>query len=280
MKTILLIISVFSTLYSVAQDKLNFNTKFVQSEDKWVAFKPDSVGAHMFGFIYIDPQAGLTFDLAGTFKINPDGSFALQKKENEGFIKTRLQPNTILVAVIPDSHFTELGVSKFPEWLKHYKDGEDTIERLYKWGYMYNGWNECAKALEFLEKAIKMNPDYKGLRVELAFSYNCLGQYQNATTILTEALKYEPNDAYIYKELLYSQINSGKLDDALVTYEKIIKDVPNKAYNAENAFNILGAFYYQKNIEKFNEWIIKTQIDKDERFGPYVERLKKELNKK
>lgn len=280
MKNFILIISFFTTICCVSQEKLNFNTKFTQSEDKWVAFPADSVGSHTFGFIYIDSQAGLTFDYAGSFKVDNNGKFLLKKKEIEGLVKHRLQPNKTLVAVIPESHFAELDISKFPDWLKYYKEDENTIERLYKWGYMYNGWEECAKALEFLEKANKINPNYKGLRVELGFSYNCLGQSQKAIDILKTAIKLDPNDAYTYKELLYSQIHNNQLDDAIITYDKIIKDVTDKTYNTENAYNILGEYYRQKNLEKFNDWINKTQIDKDKQLGSYVEKMKKELEKK
>mgnify|MGYP006165717041 FL=1 len=279
MKNILLTIFFLSTLNCFSQDKLIFNTKFVQSEDKWVAFEADSVGSHNFGFIYIDSQAGLTLDYSGTFKIDNNGKFIIKKKELDGSMKVRLQPNNRLVAIIPESHFSELGISKFPEWLKYYKENENSIERLYKWGYMYNGWGECAKALEFLEKANKINPDYKGLRVELGYSYNCLNQSEKAIIILKEAIKHEPKDAYIYKELLYSQIHNNQLKEAIETYEKILKVVEDKTYNAENAYNILGEYFRQKNIEKFKEWIAKTEIDKDKRFGPYVEKLKSALNK-
>ena len=279
MKNILLAIFFIATSNCFSQEKLIFNTKFTQSEDKWVAFEADSIGTHNFGFIYIDSQAGLTFDYAGSFKIDNNGKFIVEKQEREGSIKVRLEPNNRLVAIIPESHFAELELSKFPKWLKYYKEGENSIERLYKWGYMYNGWEECSKALEFLEKANKINPDYKGLRVELGFSYNCLNQYQKAIDILKQAILREPNDAYIYKELLYSQIHNNQLNDALVTYEKILNEVADKTYNAENAYNILGEYYRQKNLEKFNDWIVKTEIDKDKRFGPNVEKLKKQLYK-
>lgn len=279
MKNLLLTIFFLSTLNCFSQDKLIFNTKFVQSEDKWVAFEADSIGSHSFGFIYVDSQAGLTLDYAGTFKIDNNGKFIIKKKELDGSMKVRLQPNNRLVAIIPESHFSELGILKFPEWLKYYKENENSIERLYKWGFMYNGWGECAKALEFLEKANKINPDYKGLRVELGYSYNCLNQFEKAIIVLNEAIKHEPKDAYIYKELLYSQIHNNQLKEAIDTYEKVLKDVEDKIYNAENAYNILGEYFRQKNIVKFNEWITKTEIDKDKRFGPYVQKLKIALDK-
>jgi len=277
MKNILLTITFLTAICCVAQDKLNFNSKFIQSDDKWVAFPADSLGSYSFGFIYLDTEAGLTFDFAGSFKIDNGGKFIVKKKGNESSMKYRLEPNNTLVAIIPESHFTELQVSKFPDWLKIYKENENSINRLYRWGFTYNAWGECTKALEFLKKAEKINPDYKGLRVEIAFSYNCLNQYQNAIDILKTAIKLEPNNAYNYKELLYSQIHNKQLDDAIATYDKIEKEVTDKTYNAENAFNILGEYYRQKKIDKFNQWIAKTQIDKDKRFASYVEKLKKEL---
>jgi len=140
MKNYIIIITFFTSIYCVAQEKLNFDTKFTQSEDKWVAFPADSVGNYSYGFIYIDAQAGLTLDYNGKFKIDSNGKYVAEKKEIEGSMKVRLQPNNNLVAIIPESHFVELEISKFPEWLKYYKEDENTIERLYKWGFMYNGW--------------------------------------------------------------------------------------------------------------------------------------------
>lgn len=279
MKKFIVVFSLFICLICSAQNQLKFDSKFTQSEDKWVAFPADSLGSHSFGFIYIDADAGLTLDYAGSFIINDDGKFIHKKKEVDGSMKYRLEPNNVLVAIIPDSHFAELEISEFPDWLKNYKEDENTIERLYKWGYMYNDWGECAKALEFLEKAKSINPEFKGLRVELGFSYNCLKEYRKAMEVLKEAVKSDPNDAYTNKELLYSQVNNNQIEDAIQTYERIIRDVNDKTYNAENAFNILGAFYKQKEVEKFNAWIEKTGVDKDERMRPYVEQLKSELER-
>ncbi len=278
MKYFLLTILLWTASNAIAQDKLIFNTKFTQSEDKWVAFEADSIGSHSFGFIYIDSEAGLTLDYAGSFTIQEDGTYLLKKKETESSIKYRLEPNNVLVAIIPESHFEELEISKFPEWLKFYKEDENTVQRLYKWGYRYNEWGECAIASDYLERAKKIDPNYKGIRVELGFSYNCLGQYEKAIEVLKEAVALDPNNAYINKELLYAFIHNKQLEKAIDLYHKIIKEVPDKTYHAENAFNILGEYYRQKEVEKFTEWLNMTHVDKDERFGPYVEQLKKNLN--
>lgn len=280
MKKYLSILILALTIYGVAQEKLNFNTKFTQSEDQWVAFPADSLGEHNFGFIYIDEQAGLTFDFQGSFQIDQKGSFTYKKKKIDGKLKYRLEPNNTLVAIIPESHYSELEITKTPDWLHLYKTNENSIERLYKWGYMYNGWGECAKALTFLNKAYEMQPDYKGLRVEIAYSYNCLENYTDAISILKAAVQSEPNDAYIYKELLYAQVHNHQLNDALLTYQKIINEVKDQKYTSENAFNILAEYYSRNDLKSFNAWVEKTKIDKDKLFGPYVEKMKQELKQK
>ena len=234
---------------------------------------------HLRFWIHIHhSNAGLTLDYAGSFKIGNDGKFLLKKKEVEGIMKYRLEPNNTRVALIPESHFSELEISKVPDWLKHYKTDENTIERLYKWGYMYNGWGECSKALEFLEKAKQIDPNFKGLRVELGFSYNCFEAFEKAIEVLKLAVKLEPKDAYINKELLYAFIHNNQLKEAIILYDKIVIEVADKTYNAENAYNILGEYYRRKDVKKFTDWMNKTQIAKDEKFGPHVAQLKKELN--
>ncbi|MGF2411473.1 MAG: tetratricopeptide repeat protein, partial [Ferruginibacter sp.] len=181
-----------------AQTNLKFDNRFVESEDKWVAFQMDKDSSFAYGFIYIDAQAGLTLNYEGNFKITSTGVYVPKKLDSTN-MKVRLQPNNVRVAFIPDNKFNELKISAIPEWLKYYKSDTSSIERLYRWGYMYNGWDECAKALTYLEKAEKINPKYKGLAVELSFSYNCLKLYDKAELILEEEIKTNSSDAYVNK---------------------------------------------------------------------------------
>ncbi|HMC84918.1 MAG TPA: hypothetical protein VKI61_05305 [Chitinophagaceae bacterium] len=167
-------------------------------------------------------------------------------------MKIRLEPNKVLVAFIPENRFAELQIPITPEWLKYYKTDTASVERLYKWGYMYNGWDECAKALTYLEKAKKINPNFKGLEVELAFSYNCLLQFDKAILVLRNALVSNPTDAYINKELIYAQIKSGQLDIASESCKNAISVCKDKTYNAENCYNLLHELYIKKDKENFN----------------------------
>jgi tetratricopeptide (TPR) repeat protein len=241
-----------------AQTILNFDKRFVQSEDKWVAFKPDKDSSYTYGFIYVDEVAGLTFNYEGTFRILKNGEFVPKKLDSAG-IKVRLTPNNVLIAFIPDSKFTELKINGTPEWLKHYKTDTNSVARLYRWGYMYNGWAECAKALTYLQRAQKIDPGYKGLSVELAYSYNCLGRYDDAISVLKSALKTNPDDAYTNKELVFAQIKSGRLEDAATSCKQAIADCTDQKYNGENCYNLLHTYYERKDKKNFNLWLKETK---------------------
>lgn len=279
MKYLFLICALVATKIN-AQSTLSFDKRFVQSEDRWVAFKPDKDSVYLYGFIYIDPQAGLTLNYEGNFKILPTGEFVPKKLDSTN-MKVRLQPNNVLVAFIPDSKFQELKISAIPEWLKYYKTDTSSVERLYRWGFMYNGWDECAKALTYLERAEKLNPKYKGLAVELSFSYNCLKQYDKAEAILEEEIKTNSEDAYVNKEYIYTLTKTNKIDKAVNQFEKSLKNLKDKQYNAENCYNILQYFYSQRDKANFNKWylVLQSQPNENKMITRYADNMKTDISK-
>lgn len=279
MRYLLLLTFLFATKLN-AQTNLHFDKRFVESEDKWVAFRPDKDSNYAYGFIYIDAQAGLTLNYEGTFRVLPTGEF-IPKKLDSTNMKVRLQPNNVLVAFIPENKFQQLKISATPDWLKYYKTDTNSIERLYRWGYMYNGWNECAKALTYLEKAEKINPKFKGLAVELSFSYNCLKQYDKAELILEEDIKTNSNDAYVNKEYIYTLTQNNKIDKAVSQFEFSLKTLTDKQYNAENCYNILQYYYNQKDKVNFNKWydMLQKQPNENKMITKYADNMKADINK-
>jgi tetratricopeptide (TPR) repeat protein len=241
-----------------AQTPLNFDKRFVECEDKWVAFNKDKDSSYAYGFIYIDAQAGLTLNYEGTFAISATGQF-LPKKLDSTNVKYRLQPNNNLVAFIPESKYGELRITAIPEWLKYYKTDTNSVQRLYRWGYLYNSWDQCAKALTYLERAQKIDPRYKGLEVELAYSYNCLQQYDKAVLTLEDALVADPGDAYTNKELVYAQVRSGQLDKAAESCERAIEVCKDQSYNGENCYNLIQSYYMKKDKANFKLWLDVTK---------------------
>ncbi len=275
MKAFLLLTLLSSQLFA---QPLDFTKRFVQSEDKWVAFSPKEDGVHSFGFIYIDAQAGLTLQHEGSFTIGPSGEYVPKRLDSIN-MKIRLEANNVKVAWITESKFKELGIMAIPDWLKYYKTDTNSVARLHKWGFIYNGWGECAKALDYLERAQKINPDFEGLGVELAYSYNCLQQYDKAISVLQNALKANPTDAYTNKELIYALLKSDQLDKAAAACKNALAVCTDTQFNMENCYNLLHSFFLKKDKAQFNAWKEETSkwCKDNERLMKSIAAMEKEL---
>jgi len=278
MKNLLLLSTLIVTNLN-AQGILEFNKRFVQSEDKWVAFQMDKDSTYSFGFIYIDAQAGLTFDYKGKFKITQSGKFVAENIDSYS-VKIRLEPNRVKVAFIPEYKLTELSIKPIPDWLESYKKDTGSIERLYRWGFLYNAWNESAKALTYLERAQKINPKFQGLEFELAYAYNVLEQYEKAITILKGALESEPQNCYLYKELSYAEMYLGQLEKASETCKKGIKICSEKPMKCEIAYNMAYHYYKIKDKDKFHYWYkeAKKWSKKGDQFRSNLTKMEEDIN--
>lgn len=242
----------FSTVIN-AQTYLQFDKRYVECEDRWVSFQMDKDSTYSFGFIYIDSQAGLTYNFEGRYRVSSEGKFIRQKRDTFS-LKVRLVPNQVRVALIPDSKFDELGITNEPDWLHFYKGDTGTVKRLYQWGYLYNSWDMSEKALTYLERGRQINPKFDGLEFELSYAYNALGQYDKAILILESAKKSNPNNGLLYKELSYAEIKSGQLDKAKETCIKGIKLCKDKFIKCEIAYNMAYEYYKREDIDNFRFW--------------------------
>ncbi|WP_396142769.1 tetratricopeptide repeat protein [Flavobacterium sp.] len=262
MKYSLILLTLFTTNF-YAQNLLQFDKRNIQCEDKWIAYQMDKDSTYTFGFIYIDSKAGLTFNYEGKFKIEKNGVFNKLKSEVEkevGFIKTRLQPNRIAIAEIPEAKFKELHIEKTPNWLKAYKTDENSVDRLYRWGYMYNSWNEFEKALTYLKKADKINSKFKGLQTELGFSYNALGKFDDAEFTLKKAINENPEDCYALKELAYTYTRLVNFEKVAETYLIMTKSCTEQTFIQETAHNLAYEYFKIKDTINFIKW--KTEAEK------------------
>ena len=146
---------------------------------------------------------------------------------------------------------------------------------------MDNGWNECEKALTFLEKAEKIDSNFKGLQTELAFSYNALKKFDKAEICLMKAIKTNPKDCYTYKELAYSYIHQTKTKEVIETYNTMVKICKEDNFKQETAYNLAAIYYFSKDKTNFKKWKIEAEKwSKTE--NQYISNLKlmeTELNK-
>lgn len=267
-----------------AQNILKFDKRNVQCEDKWVCYPMNKDSIYNFGFIYIDSQAGLTLNYEGDFKIDKKGNFERiepKEKRASGFMKVRLQPNRVAIAEIPEEQFKKLKIEKVPKWLAIYKGNENSIEYLFSRGYLYNGYQEIEKALNYLEKAEKINPNFKGLQTELAFSYNALGKFDKAEIALQKELKNNPNDCYTLKELAYTYNQMEKRDKSIDTYNKMAEICDDKSFVQETAYNLAYKYYEVKDKVNFEKWNKETKkwSDNENQFTKNLKQLEIEINK-
>lgn len=278
MKFILVIAGSLLSCITYAQLNFNFDKRFVECEDQWVAFNSNKDSSYSFGFIYIDPEAGLTLNHEGYIKMKEDNSFEVLK-DQEFNLKLRLEPNNVKVAIIPENLFQKLDIKAIPDWLQAYKKDANTAAYFFRKGFLYNAWQECEKAIPQLLKAKEIDAFLDGLDVEIAYAYNCLGNYEKAVEVLEGIVKLNPTDAYINKEYIYSLTKNKSIDKAIVQYNTTLKSLKENTYNAENCFNILQYYYYIKDKKNFKKWYkeMKRWPSQNELMMKYANNMKQQL---
>lgn len=285
MKKLIPILILLANIY-IGQSQttsLNFNTKYFEAVDKWVAFPKKEVDTtYTFGFIYLDNQAGFTFNYESNFQIKEDTLVAIPKDTTYGFLKYRLEPNTSLVALLNAAQCKQLGLPEKPEWLTAYKADNEDAAFLTNQGYHYNHVGASHLALQSLLKAYGIEPHFKGLEFELAYAYNALGQFEKSIPILEKAIENNPNDFYFFRELGYTYINLNRVEDAEETYRKGIKISNNDFEKSEMAINMAQYYFHLRNKKKFDEWakITRKYAEKGSRYNQFIDLFEKEWDKK
>lgn len=235
-----------------ATGPLQFINHAYDLEDHWVAFpKNIKTGKYPFGYIYLDTQAGFTFNLEGFFQLDGQGHAFRDSTDylKNGMYKVRLAPNTSLVAVVTDDMLADLKVNPKPVWLAVYKTGNadrNSVMMKVTIGKHLNTAGAPQRALKYLESAYTNDPHAAGLEFELSYSYNELGQYDKSIKILKDAVAFAPDNPMFYKELGFAYMHSNDIDNAVKTYTDGIgvSKQHNMAELDEMAYNL--SFLYDK----------------------------------
>lgn len=282
MKQVLILVLLFSGALH-AQPLLNFDRRLIDCRNQWVVFQPKN-GAYDYGFVYFDMAAGLTLQYKGNFVVSSAGTFVPKVKMDSGntnSVKIRLEPSHVNVAVFPPSRYEDLHIGETPDWLKFYQTDTSSVGSLFRYGFLYNAWDESGRALPYLERAQVIDSNYKGLEFELGYAYNALEKYDKALPVLERALQSTPNDCYLYKELSYAQMHLGQLDEAVISCQKGIASCSDKAMKAEIAYNLCYQYYLRKDKDKFGTWAdeVNKWATHGDRFNSNVEKMKADLAK-
>ncbi|MDR2684595.1 MAG: hypothetical protein LBB53_04350 [Prevotellaceae bacterium] len=254
MKKIFYLILLFSTPI-FAQEELNFDKRFIDCEDRWVAVKQNSVNTYLYGYVFMEDGVGLNISIEGTFSILNDGEFVPLKSVSGKRKIMKLEPDNQQVAVIPEEKYSELQIVEKPDWLGKYKV-KITAQSLYRSAFVYNKWKSCYNALVFLKLAEQKKAKFKEFYSEIAYSYNCLGLFENAAEIAEKGRKRFPDDALLNRELIFAQAEAGFADDAAKSCKKAFIKCTDNSYDGENCYNVLRAYYRKIDVKNFAYWLI------------------------
>ncbi len=260
--TLLLFVS-FEIL-AQADPELKYDQPFTKCEKKWVVLsRSEADRNYTFGYIYIDSQAGFTFDLQGMFMVDATGRYIKDtiSLKNSGSIKYRIAPNWRPVALLPSKHFNELKIKAEPDWVKTYYNYTDTLAHNYRWGWIYNDINDSQTALTYLEKVYKVNPHYPGVEFEMTFAYNALGKFNDAIKLLEPAISNDPKNTFFYKELAYAYFHAQQYEKAILTYKTGLEFFPNERSETrgEFAFNMANAYKTLNNEAEYKAWMVRAK---------------------
>ncbi len=259
---------------------LEFDTHYYEAVDQWVAFPRKEASNYHYGFVYIDAQAGFTFNYESQFALDDNGLTGIPK-DSLAMIKHRLQPNTVKVAVLNEAQREALQLPEIPDWLEVYKSDDNDVAYLKSIGYHYNHVGACELALTPLLKAYDIEPQHEGLEFELAYAYNHLGRFDDAIKIITKAINNDPQNFYLFRELGFAMLYSERVEEAEKVYRASLTLAKTKAEKAEVAINMAAAFFRLQDRTKFDEWakLVRTNTPEGSRFAQYIDHFEKEWGK-
>ena len=243
----------FSNVKSFAQNGLNFEVEVSSCEEKWVVCESQDDSSFQFGFVF-PTIGGITFRLEGGFTVDVNGVFVLMPIEKVNK-KVPLFGGMSVVALLPESKFSELKLGKFPTWYDKETNVSGSLIEIYTKGIVHNSKGEYDMASVFLNEAFLINPDYLNLRYQLAIALNGTRAYDKAIMLIEEALKLNPTSYELYKELSYSKMKIGEITSAEEFANKGIKLCGVDGEKCQMALNI--AVYYSeiKDAKKFDQWV-------------------------
>lgn len=245
---------------------LIYDVHMSDCEDRWVALyhKPED-SDYMYGFVYIDPQAGFTLHFGGRFTIDADGKYRSAPNPippDKMTLKIRLGQNGT-AALLPPSALAQLGLPEKPDWLKFYEDKADSVTHRVNWGSFYNGIGDSRRAVEYLEPAYKERPKAPKLVFELTYAYNALGRPEDAIRVSKGEFAKNPKDELLCREMAYAYLHLKSYKEAATQYQACIAlcgdSESQMAEKSELAMNLSAAYKALADTPNSEAWLEKAR---------------------
>lgn len=245
---------------------LRYDVHMSDCEDRWIAlYRRPEDHEYTYGFVYIDPQAGFTFQYVGNFTIDGDRNFheAPDSIPHEKLnLKIRLEQNGI-AALLPPGALAQLGLHETPDWLKSYEDKADSVTHSVDWGFFYNAIGDSRRAVDYLGSAYRERPDAARLVAELAYAYNALGQPEDAIRVSKIEFARNPKDELVCREMAYAFLDIKSYKEATEQYPSCIAlcddSEKGRAEKSELAMNLAAAYARMGDTQSHDGWIKKAR---------------------
>ena len=119
------------------------------------------------------------------------------------------------------------------------------------------------EAIAHLKRVAEINPNYKGIWLNIGLAYRRLKNYDEAESYYQRALEAQPEDIAVYAELGALYIATNQLDEALETVEQGLRYHPGSAHLRA----LLAAIY----VEKGDRRQAQAALAEAERINPDLE---------
>lgn len=216
-----------------------------------LAYEPSFAGV---AYDYLDHRSWLPF--AGLWMI------VLSLADKLKFITHKAAPIVFASCLLLWSAVNFWRVGTYENWEFYYSNAIRTnpgsgLANL-NYGSMLRDEGDWEGAVPFIEKGVKLSPDYIDAKIRLAEAYFNLKRYPEAVAISNEVIAKEPNNVSALQFRGSSLGASGKTAEAVQDFKTILERDPN---NLHGIFN-LGVAYKEANqlneaIETFSLLISK-----------------------
>lgn len=127
------------------------------------------------------------------------------------------------------------------------------------------------EAIVFLERAIRLDPDFEGGYGNLAFIYNQMGDYKKAVETNNKLLAKHPNEPYALNNRGYAKLKLNDIEGALEDINNSIQLSPKNSYAYKNRGEVYLAL--KKIKEACSDFQRSLQLGFTELYGNEVQRL-------
>jgi len=266
----LLILPLLCAFIAKAQNGLNFEKRFIDCENKWIAISLDDGKQYAFGYVYLDNSAGLTLNLKGSFTVEND--VYLPKLITE--VKSRIEPTEMKVSLIPAKRLVELKVEESPKELE-YIGKRNSRDRYTKLVQTYKKWkmNKLAGQYEDLATGTYTHFRFDGS--------DFITETVSSPQKIRRIKAFNGNYTDSYKQEIFWLVQANKMKAAELIYIDAIRYCEDDPAKADMAYNIAYQYYIRSDIKKFNIWSneVKRWIVKDNNYMGKIEKMQAMLKK-